>query len=305
MLSKNKIFLLIYKKRIESNEGNNKLWCERTLITGKKYYMMLVSFLIMSIPYVLSLIVLVNIKSYYMIAILSIFYGISIFVLIKGGCTDPGIIPRQMGSNEFHRKKSDFNIISNGSFVQFSYCYTCNIIKPPRTSHCAACDNCCQRFDHHCLWLGNCVGKRNYKYFFFLVSTLNINAIIEIIYNICIIVQSVKDKEEKKIKYRTLTLTILSFVTFFDLMYVIVFLGRLQMVHTRLLINNFTFYEDFKKKIKNPANINPFYKNLWQHIYRLLLTLTPKSLLNGTIKRISKSIDINKGLNNNILSIKK
>ena len=263
--------------------------------------MMLFSFLLFTIPFVFTQITLIRIKSYYMIVSFIILYGISIFALIKGGCTDPGIIPRQLGSH--YRKKKDFNIVSNGAFVKFSFCYTCNLFRPPRTSHCAACDNCCQRFDHHCLWLGNCVGKRNYKYFFILVTTLNINAIIEIIYNLFIIVQSVKDKEEKKIKFRIFTISTLAGVCFFDLMYILFFLGKLQILHIRLIIQNVTFYEDFKKKLKNYANINPYYKSIWQHFYRLILALTPKSLLNGHIRKIAITnskieIAVNKAVNN-------
>ena len=181
-------------------------------------------------------------------------YVISLFALVKGGCTDPGIIPRQMGNHDvILRKKREYNMVSNGSFVKFSYCYTCNIFRPPRTSHCARCDNCCQRFDHHCIWLGNCVGKRNYKYFFLLVLTLNINAFIEIIYNIIIVVQSYINKEEKKIKLRLVTISVLSLVAFVDLMVIIFFLGQLQYVHLLLLINNITFYEKIKKKLVNHA----------------------------------------------------
>ena len=161
--------------------------------------MMLISFILFTIPLVLTIFILVKINSYIMIAIFFILYVIIFFALIKGGCTDPGIIPRLQDndSSSIFRKKTDYFMVSNGSLVRFTYCYTCNLFRPPRTSHCAVCDNCCQRFDHHCLWLGNCVGKRNYKYFFLLVTTLNITAIINVIYNVCIISQSVKDKEEK------------------------------------------------------------------------------------------------------------
>jgi palmitoyltransferase ZDHHC9/14/18 len=246
---------------------------------------MLVSFILFTIPFVSTLIILVNLNSYIMMVIFIILYGIIIFSLIKGGCTDPGIIPRLQDGDSVYRRKSDYFMVLNGAFVKFTYCYTCNVFRPPRTSHCAVCDNCCQRFDHHCLWLGNCIGRRNYKYFFLLVTTLNITAIINIIYNICIILQSANDKEEKKIKFRIFTISILSAVSFLELMFIIFFLGKLQILHIRLLIQNFTFYEDFKKKLKNPAKINPYFKNIWQNVKRLLLLYAPKSLLNGNISK--------------------
>ena len=222
-----------------------------------------------------------------MIGVMLFLYLISVFAIIRGGCTDPGIIPRkefQIGIDTF-RTKRDFNLISNGALVGVTYCPTCNIYRPPRASHCSVCDNCCLRFDHHCIWLGTCVGKRNYKYFYLLVTSLNINLIIAFIYDLYIIIESAKDKEEKKIQFRVLTITILSGVSFVDLMVFIFFLGRLQVLHNKLVLHNYTFYEDFKKKLKNPWKIHPFYKNVWQHIYRLLLEFTPKSLLNANYKK--------------------
>ena len=41
-----------------------------------------------------------------------------------------------------------------------------------QTKHCTACDACVEGFDHHCVWLNQCIGKKNYRTFFFFLSAL-------------------------------------------------------------------------------------------------------------------------------------
>lgn len=56
--------------------------------------------------------------------------------------------------------------------VSSKWCETCQTYRPPRTSHCRLCDVCTEQTDHHCSFLNNCIGRRNYTSFMvFLIST--------------------------------------------------------------------------------------------------------------------------------------
>ncbi|KAJ7153411.1 DHHC palmitoyltransferase-domain-containing protein [Mycena crocata] len=45
------------------------------------------------------------------------------------------------------------------------WCSRCAIVKPFRAHHCRICGTCVLKFDHHCPWIGQCVGARNHKFF--------------------------------------------------------------------------------------------------------------------------------------------
>lgn len=48
-------------------------------------------------------------------------------------------------------------------------CRTCKFVKPARSKHCSVCKTCVARMDHHCIWVNNCLGRGNYKWFLALL----------------------------------------------------------------------------------------------------------------------------------------
>lgn len=44
-------------------------------------------------------------------------------------------------------------------------CPYCQQAQPVRSKHCYDCGKCVVQFDHHCSWVGTCIGWRNHTHF--------------------------------------------------------------------------------------------------------------------------------------------
>ncbi|KFP70463.1 putative palmitoyltransferase ZDHHC4, partial [Acanthisitta chloris] len=61
-------------------------------------------------------------------------------------------------------------------FQRGTVCPTCCLEKPARSKHCRVCGTCVHRFDHHCVWVNNCIGACNARYFLLLLLSLTATA---------------------------------------------------------------------------------------------------------------------------------
>ncbi|GHJ84285.1 hypothetical protein NliqN6_0687 [Naganishia liquefaciens] len=113
--------------------------------------------------------------------------GVCFGAMIATAFRDPGILPRnlditypiaEISSGEYEPATRDIKV-RNGT-VHVKYCDTCKLYRPPRSSHCRLCGNCVEGIDHHCTYLHNCVGKRNYTSF----VTFLVTAILALVYTV-------------------------------------------------------------------------------------------------------------------------
>lgn len=117
--------------------------------------------------------------------------------LILASTKDPGIVARneassleELGVSGGTRSRK---VSIGGTMVKIKYCRICKIYRPPRSCHCVVCDNCVEKFDHHCPWINQCIGlvgfstkklkrfgktlisgpslQRNYRYYLVSVSS--------------------------------------------------------------------------------------------------------------------------------------
>ena len=254
--------------------------------------------------------------------IIFIIYIITLIYLIIASFCDPGIIRRfDIPNNEAKKDKNNYlnefkrneaKIFHLGYLVNYKYCPSCGIIRPNRSTHCSDCNNCVERLDHHCPWIGNCAGKRNYAYFFIFLTLLNILSILIIIF--CIIHIVKKNKDFKK-EGKTQHLTALSFCDSIIALYLIIycllsmcFITGLFFYHSKLILNNATTKE-LLKNVFNKYQGNPYKRNISTNIKNVLFPKIKKysilDILRGDIKEICdyKKKDNNKNNTNNSIKI--
>lgn len=195
--------------------------------------------------------------------------------LFRTSFSDPGIIPRasqdeaayiekqievpnSLNSPTYRPPPRTKEVFVKGQTVKLKYCFTCKIFRPPRASHCSLCDNCVDRFDHHCPWVGNCVGKRNYRFFYMFIVSLAFLAVFIFSCTTTHIVLLFKDEDQFfDIVKKTPFSVIIAVICFCSVWSVIGLAG----FHTYLTTSDQTTNEDIKGSFTSKGGqqaMNPY-----------------------------------------------
>ena len=156
------------------NDSGNKILCLNRYYVSNDWCLWFINIGLFSSITILSIHTYI-IKS---LSILIVYLGylllsFTIYNLFKATFTEPGILPRQTRENFEKNYDKDNPPIDPNTNRPLIYCYTCHIYRPPRSSHCRICNACIKCFDHHCPWVNNCVGQRNYRYFVLFILGVN------------------------------------------------------------------------------------------------------------------------------------
>lgn len=204
------------------------------------------------------------------------------YFFLRTAGTNPGYLPKQFppftqgpydSSSVEPTQYLDFpaaDIISGGFLTKLKFCATCKIYRPPRSSHCGFCDICVEAFDHHCPWVGNCVGKRNYRFFLgFILSTLGL-AVFD--FAVCIGhfvgVANESSGDSTEAFVTALNHATFSFIMILYCTVVLGLLGFLVAFHTVLLFQSQTTAEKLKRTWKK-RYLNTYKSTLWANLMKI------------------------------------
>ncbi|XP_010036410.2 probable protein S-acyltransferase 1 isoform X1 [Eucalyptus grandis] len=280
-------------------KGNNKFLCGGRLVFGPDAASVLLTTTLIGGPAItfcikmLLLIGEVNPLFGYIVLIVGLVLTVLdfIFLFLTSG-RDPGIIPRNSQPPEsdevcdattpstewINSKMPDLklprtkDVQVNGQTVKVKFCDTCLLYRPPRASHCSICNNCVQRFDHHCPWVGQCIALRNYPFFICFISTSTFLCIYVFTFSwINIIRQGGNLWKAMSRDVLSVVLLIYCFIAFW-------FVGGLTVFHLYLISTNQTTYENFRYRYEKKEN--PYTKGMLGNVKELVFGKIPPSMIN-------------------------
>ncbi|GIX64510.1 DHHC zinc finger domain-containing protein [Babesia caballi] len=195
---------------------------------------------------------------------------------------NPGIIPKQADTYEafdairMKRKYSHaapcIELAIAGKFLRVKYCHTCNLYRPPRTVHCSVCDVCVHRFDHHCKWLGNCVGGNNYRPFYGFLVVTTVEAVLLLALSIArLVLVSHSTKEARSLAESSVLLGYIMLSGWF--------VAGLTVYHTYLVWVNKTTNEHLKALY---VDYNPWDRGVVRNFLETVFAHTKTRLLRAT-----------------------
>ncbi|CAH1183424.1 unnamed protein product [Phaedon cochleariae] len=217
--------------------------------------------------------------------------------LLRTSLSDPGIIPRatleeaqyvekqievtnSANSPTYRPPPRTKEVLVKGQTIKLKYCFTCKIFRPPRASHCSICDNCVERFDHHCPWVGNCVGRRNYRFFYMFIISLAFLAVFIFACAVAHLILMTKDDRQflDAVKESPPSV-IVAVICFFSVWSILGLAG----FHTYLTTSNQTTNEDIKGSFtskRGQENFNPYSRgNVCLNCFHILCGPVTPSLI--------------------------
>eukprot|EP01087_Luapelamoeba_hula_P018864 TRINITY_DN6149_c2_g1_i1.p1 TRINITY_DN6149_c2_g1~~TRINITY_DN6149_c2_g1_i1.p1 ORF type:complete len:514 (-),score=90.52 TRINITY_DN6149_c2_g1_i1:89-1630(-) len=271
------------KRQYEVWPGSNRFLFGGLCVTGpdKRYFFIALAFITLPALFFCGLIwpVLFWKLEPYVSVPLAVMYFLVLFCMygfmFLTRYRDPGIVPRSPpleydAENPWDyelKKPAEFRKVNLYGDTKFrvKFCETCNVYRPPRCTHCAVCNNCVERFDHHCPWVGNCIGRRNYQTFIAFVWSVILGtvyiAMMCVAYFVLIILEGIRIRGSGVgVFLYILGYGIWPVLLFVYCVVAIGFVGFLGSFHCSLLFKNQTTNEKLKglyNKKPNPFSYGP------------------------------------------------
>lgn len=154
---------------------------------------------------------------------------------------------------------------------------TCNIYRPPRASHCDICGVCIQKMDHHCPWLGTCIGKKNYKQFYLFLFSLFVEILV--MFAMCIMIMKIDQIDNIPVDLGQ-TLRVYPFAIILAILCVPAFLFVAIMLafHSYLIMKNITTKEYFDGKWETVSGNLYEKKNCIKNILKIYFKVSKRQI---------------------------